>query len=102
MNKTFYFNCIYKTKVLKSYYERVIYMNKTMYKDRDNKMLAGVCTGISEYFNMDVSLVRIIFVLLGLFTGVGVILYIILAIILPEKEDVLYREKEDVTYNEKK
>lgn len=77
-------------------------MNKTMYKDRDNKMLAGVCTGISEYFNMDVSLVRIIFVLLGLFTGVGVILYIILAIILPEKEDVLYREKEDVTYNEKK
>ena len=61
-------------------------MEKRFYKTDYNKMLAGVCNGIAEYFNIDVSLIRIAFVL-GVFLafGISVVLYIALAIILPTK-----------------
>ena len=47
-------------------------------------MICGVCGGIGEYFNIDPNLVRIGFVLLGC-GGVGIIAYIVAAVILPEK-----------------
>ncbi len=59
-------------------------MNKKLYKLRNNRMLCGVCGGIGEYFNVDPNLVRIAFVLLGC-TGVGIVTYIVAAVILPEK-----------------
>lgn len=57
---------------------------KTLYKIQDGKMIAGVCNGFSEYFNVDVNLIRIGCVLFG-FAGAGVLAYIIAAIILPSK-----------------
>lgn len=48
-------------------------------------MIGGVCAGLSEYFQFDVTLLRIIFAVLSLGWGSGVILYIILWVILPEK-----------------
>jgi len=61
-------------------------MEKRLYKTDYNKMISGVCNGIAEYFNVDVSLIRIAFVLGGLFSfGTALILYIVLAIILPTK-----------------
>lgn len=61
-------------------------MNKKLYKTDYNKMVSGVCNGIAEYFNIDVSIVRVLFAL-AILTGFGspIILYIILAIILPTK-----------------
>lgn len=52
-----------------------------------NKSLAGVCAGIAEYFNLDPTLVRIIYAALTVFSVgfPGVILYIIMMIIIPEK-----------------
>ena len=50
-------------------------------------MLAGVCGGFAEYFNIDPSLVRLATVVLGCM-GVGVVTYIVAAIILPYKEDL--------------
>ena len=53
----------------------------------NNKMLAGVCAGIAEYFNCDATLVRVIYAVLSVFSAgfPGLILYIILAIIMPNK-----------------
>lgn len=59
-------------------------------RSRTNRKLAGVIGGIAEYFNMDVSLLRIIFVILLIFTGffpVGFI-YIVATFIIPNEEDV--------------
>ncbi len=40
-------------------------MSKKLYKSQDNRMICGVCGGIAEYFNIDVTLVRLICVFLG-------------------------------------
>lgn len=58
---------------------------KKLHKSRTNKVIDGVCGGIAEYFNVDPVIVRIIFVLLAVWAGVGVILYIIGMIIMPVK-----------------
>jgi phage shock protein C len=46
-------------------------------------MIWGVCGGLAKYFNIDPVLVRVIFVVLGLMSGVGIIAYIVLAIVVP-------------------
>jgi phage shock protein C len=48
-----------------------------------NKMIAGVAAGVAEYFNLDPALVRLVFVLLALAGGPGVLLYIVLWIVMP-------------------
>lgn len=52
-----------------------------------NKSLAGVCAGIAEYFNLDPTLIRVIYACLTVFSAgfPGVILYIIMMLIMPEK-----------------
>ena len=57
-------------------------MAKRFHKSADRK-LCGVCGGVAEYFGIDPTLVRIIWVLLVLFAGTGVLLYIILALLMP-------------------
>lgn len=57
---------------------------KKMYRDPDNKVVGGVCGGISAYFGIDVVVVRLLFVIAIFFAGTGIILYIILWLILPE------------------
>lgn len=60
-------------------------MEKRLYRDELNKQVAGVCSGLAEYLNMDVTVVRAIF-LIGLFIkGVTFIPYIVLWIVLPKK-----------------
>lgn len=58
---------------------------KRLYRSRQERMISGVCGGIAEYFEMDPTLIRLIFVLLAMAGGPGLIAYIILAIIIPEK-----------------
>lgn len=50
----------------------------------DESHIAGVCSGLARYFDMDVAIIRIIFLCLAIFTGVGVAPYIILWIALPD------------------
>ena len=57
---------------------------KILYRSRDNKLIAGVCGGIAEYFGVDPTIVRLIGVLLLLAEGIGVLLYIVAWIIIPE------------------
>ena len=56
---------------------------KRLYKSH-NKMICGVCAGIADYFNIDPSIVRVLWAVLALAAGTGVLAYIACAIILPE------------------
>ena len=58
---------------------------KKLLRSTENKMICGVCGGISEYFNMDPTLIRLLWVLLSLGScGTGLLAYIIAAVIIPE------------------
>jgi phage shock protein C len=59
-------------------------MNNKLYKSNSNKMIAGVCGGIAEYFNVDPTLVRLGWVLFALFAGSGLLAYIIFALVMPD------------------
>ena len=59
-------------------------MEKKLYRNSQNKMLAGVCSGLAEYINIDPTIVRVIWALVGL-SGTGIIAYLICALIIPEK-----------------
>lgn len=56
---------------------------KKLYRSRTERMISGVCGGIAEYCNVDVSIIRLIAVFAGI-SGGGVIAYIIAALIVPE------------------
>ena len=63
---------------------------KKLYRLKSDKKIAGVCAGIAEYFDMDVSLVRLITILLVFVAGMSIWVYIIAAIVIPEEP--LYRD----------
>lgn len=60
-------------------------MTKKLYRSEKNKMIAGVCAGLGDYFDVDFTLVRLIFVALGLVTAIFpmVIFYIVAWIVIP-------------------
>ena len=68
--------------------------NKTLARSRTDRRVFGVAGGLAEYFGIDATLVRILFVLLALSGGPGVVLYIVLAFVMPvEPKYVEYVEK---------
>ncbi|MEG1848512.1 MAG: PspC domain-containing protein [Lachnospiraceae bacterium] len=57
---------------------------KKLYRSNCNKMLCGVCAGVGNYFNLDATIIRLLFVLFGFCSfGTGILAYIILAVIIP-------------------
>ena len=52
----------------------------------NNKMIGGVCSGLAEYLDIDPTIVRIVWVLMVLFAGFGILLYIILWLIMPKQQ----------------
>jgi len=58
---------------------------KRLYRNEKNKKIGGVCSGISDYFDIEPVIVRLIFVLFTLFWGVGIFFYILAWIIMPTK-----------------
>ena len=61
---------------------------KKLYRDSETGMIGGVCAGLSEYFRFDVTLLRILFAVLSLGWGSGILLYIILWVVLPDKHTI--------------
>lgn len=59
-------------------------MEKKLYRSTSNKTIAGVCAGLAEYINIDPTIVRVIWALVGL-SGAGLIAYLVCALIIPEK-----------------
>ena len=59
-------------------------MEKKLYRNTSSKYIAGVCSGLAEYINIDTTIVRVIWALVGL-SGAGILAYLICALIIPEK-----------------
>ncbi|EAG9601707.1 PspC domain-containing protein, partial [Listeria monocytogenes] len=57
---------------------------KKLYKSSSQKMIAGVCGGLAEYFGIEVTIIRLLWAGAVLFFGTGILLYIIAAIIIPK------------------
>ncbi len=67
---------------------------KRLYRDTENQKIFGVCAGFSDYFDIDVTLIRVIWVLLLLCAGTGLLAYIILAIVVEPKSVVMKKQAE--------
>lgn len=67
-------------------------MERKLYKDPNNKVIAGVCSGLGNYLGVDVTIMRVLFVAMALLGGPGLLIYIILALIM--KKPVLEYEAE--------
>jgi len=65
-------------------------MPKRLYKIEYGRKIFGVCGGIAEYLNVDVVIVRILWAVLALCYGTGILLYLICAFVLPNKSEVDY------------
>lgn len=75
---------------------------KKLYRSRDERMIAGVAGGLGEYFSIDPTIVRLVFVLSVFFgVGAGLLIYIVLMLVVPEEpiagEAVVEVEPEEVT-----
>jgi phage shock protein C len=60
-------------------------MRERLYRSRGDRMLFGVAGGMARYFNLDPAIVRLVWVLLFLAGGAGILLYIVAAIVIPEE-----------------
>ncbi len=58
---------------------------KRLYRSKANRVVAGVCGGLGDYFSLDPVLFRILFVALTLVGGSGILLYIVLIFVIPEE-----------------
>lgn len=67
-------------------------MERKLYRSSENKVIAGVCGGIGEYFNVDPVIIRLIAVVFTLMGGSGLIAYIIAAFIIPARNRIEYQD----------
>ena len=63
---------------------------KRLYKSSRNKKMCGVCGGIAEYLNIDPTVIRLITAIIGLAWGSGILLYIIMAFVMPYDNEITY------------
>jgi len=61
---------------------------KRLIRSRDNRMLFGVCAGLAQYLNIDPVIVRLLAVLLTLWNGIGLVVYLILALLMPQEPEM--------------
>jgi phage shock protein C len=57
---------------------------RKLYRSRTHRMVAGVCGGLGEYFNVDATLIRALFLVLAVFGGSGLVIYLVMWIIVPD------------------
>lgn len=62
---------------------------KKLYKSSVDKKVCGVCGGLAEYLNIDSTLVRLLVALITCFWGTGLIIYIIMALVMPYDNEIL-------------
>lgn len=82
-------------------------MKKKLYRNTNNKMVSGVCSGLADYLNVDPTVVRLVWAIVTAFTALfaGIVLYVICAIVIPESPDVYdysdyeeHRNSDSTTY----
>jgi phage shock protein C len=57
---------------------------RKLYRSQNQRMLAGVCGGLAEYFNIDATVMRVLFLILAVFGGSGLVLYLVMWIVIPD------------------
>ena len=67
-------------------------MKKKLTRSKTDRKILGVCGGIAEYFDIDSTLVRVGWILITLFHGLGVLAYFICALAMPERSDIIEAE----------
>jgi len=60
-------------------------MAKKLYRSRTDRKIWGVCGGLAKYFDIDPTIVRVIAIVSIFFTGLGIIAYIVMALVVPEE-----------------
>ena len=63
-------------------------MARRLYRSRTDKMLGGVCAGLGELLDIDPTIVRLVFVLLTIWGGAGAVIYLVLWLIAPYKDEL--------------
>lgn len=58
---------------------------RKLYRRRGDRMLAGVCGGLADYFRVDVTLIRVIFIVLAVMGGAGLVIYLAMWLLVPEE-----------------
>jgi phage shock protein C len=58
---------------------------RKLYRSKSNRKLAGVCGGLAQYFNLDATLIRVLFIALAVLGGSGLVLYLAMWIIVPNE-----------------
>ncbi len=73
-------------------------MTKRLYRSRDNKVLAGVCGGVGEYFDVDPVLIRLLYLMATVFTGLapGILCYVIAIAVVPEQPSIILNDNPEV------
>lgn len=74
-------------------------MKGKLFRSEKDRMIGGVCGGLAEYFSIDSTIVRLIFALIVIYGGSGLILYIILWIVVPTESEVKHTPEEVVKSN---
>ena len=72
--------------------------NKKLFRSTTNRMVCGVCGGLGDFFGIDATVIRILYVVLSLITSagfLGLILYFILAVIIPEDDGIVDQRREE-------
>ncbi|HWR36416.1 MAG TPA: PspC domain-containing protein [Clostridia bacterium] len=62
---------------------------KRLVRPRNTRKIAGVCAGVAEYFDLDITLVRLLWVIIAIFGGGGLLAYIVGWIVMPEEPEYL-------------
>jgi phage shock protein C len=57
---------------------------RKLYRSRNQRMVAGVSGGLAEYFNVDATVIRVIFLVLAVFGGSGLVIYLVMWILVPD------------------
>lgn len=73
-------------------------MKKRLYKSTKDRKICGVCGGVAEYFDVDPTIVRVIYVVLSLAYGGGILLYFICALIMSNAPSSDYVPSDEVKY----
>ncbi len=74
-------------------------MAKKLYRSRTDRKVWGVCGGLAKYFDIDPTIVRVIAIVSVLFTGAGIIAYIVMAIAVPLENSAVDPPKDEVKDN---
>lgn len=74
-------------------------LKKRLYKSTEYRMFTGVAAGIGDYLNTNHTAIRFLFILLTLASGIGLVFYITLSILLPTENEILEQEDREFYYN---